>query len=108
MTKEPEGESQPDFISWPESGQPAASGTREGLSRLGGQDPYDLAEARFVAEVERLQQAGELRRPLQITTEEELDDHFDDLSRLYRQTCRQMGLTWPPPPIDPPLLPEQT
>jgi hypothetical protein len=100
MAKQQEGEPQPDFTSQPEPGQGVAGDTRDKLSRLDDQDPYDLAEAHFVAEVERLQQAGELRRASQITTEEELDDHFDDLSRLYRQTCRQMGLAWPPPAID--------
>jgi hypothetical protein len=100
MAKDQEGEPQPDFTSRPEPGQGVAGDSRDGISRVDGQDPYDLAEARFVAEVERLQQAGELRRASQITDEEELDDHFDDLSRLYRQTCRELGLSWPPPAID--------
>jgi hypothetical protein len=100
MAKKQESEPQPEFTSWPEPGQEAAGDTRDEISRLDGQDPYDLAEARFAAEVERLQQVGELRRASQITDEEELEDHFDDLSRLYRQTCREMGLSWPPPAID--------
>ena len=100
MAKEQDAEQQPDFISRTESGQPTPGDTRDGVSRVGDQDPYDLAEAHFTAEVERLQQAGELRRASQITDEEELDDHFDDLSRLYRQICREMGLAWPPPAVD--------
>lgn len=63
-------------------------------------DPYALAEAEFMRRVEVLQQAGEMRRASQIETEEELDEHFDALSRLYRQVCGEMGLPWPPPTLD--------
>lgn len=63
-------------------------------------DPYVLAEAEFIRQVEVLQQAGEMRRASQIETEEELDEHFDALSRLYRQVCGEMGLPWPPPALD--------
>ena len=63
-------------------------------------DFYEVAEFIFMSRVEQLQQQGEMSRPSQITTEEELDDHFDDLSRLYRQVCWEMDLAWPPPPID--------
>ena len=63
-------------------------------------DPYEVAELIFMARVERMQQQGEMSRPSQIISEEELDDHFDDLSRLYRQVCQEMGLEWPPTPID--------
>jgi len=63
-------------------------------------DPYEIALAVYELRVEQLTQAGELRRPSQITNEEDLDDHFDELSRLYRQTCLEMGLTWPPPALD--------
>ena len=100
MAKQQEGEPPPEFTSRPEAGQGVAGDPRDGLSRIDGQDPYDLAEAIFAAEVERLQQAGELRRASQIRNEEELDDHFDDLSRLYRQTCQELGLLWPPPAVD--------
>lgn len=61
-------------------------------------DPYDLAEAEFMRRVEALQEIGEMRRASQIQTEEELDDHFDTLSRLYRQVCKEMALPWPPLP----------
>ena len=63
-------------------------------------DPYEIALAVYELRVAQLTQAGELRRPSQIITEEELDDHFDELSRLYRQTCLEMGLAWPPPEFD--------
>lgn len=63
-------------------------------------DLYTIAEAEFMHRVEVLQEAGEMRRASQIETEEELDEHFDALSRLYRQVCGEMGLPWPPPPLD--------
>jgi hypothetical protein len=63
-------------------------------------DPYEIALVVYEFRVSQLTQAGELRRPSQITTEEELDNHFDELSRLYRQTCLEMGLAWPPPAFD--------
>lgn len=61
-------------------------------------DPYDLAEAEFMRRVEALQGVGEMRYASQIETEEELDEHFDALSRLYRQVCKEMALPWPPLP----------
>lgn len=62
-------------------------------------DPYVLAEVEFMHRVEVLQEAGEMLRPSQIETQEELDEHFDELSRLYRQVCGEMDLPWPPPAI---------
>ncbi len=62
-------------------------------------DPYEKAETVFKARVEQLQRIGLIRRASEITDEGELDDHFDDLSRLYRKTCLELGLRWPPPPI---------
>lgn len=59
-------------------------------------DPYVVAEAEFIARLKALQEMGRLRRPSQITDEYEQDDHFDDLMRLYRQVCWEMGLDWPP------------
>ena len=46
----------PEFTSQPKPDQADAGGTREELSRIDGQDPYDQAEAIYVAEIERLQQ----------------------------------------------------
>lgn len=63
-------------------------------------DPYEIALAVYEFRMEQLTQAGFLRKPSEITSEEELDDHFDELSRLYRQTCLAMGLAWPPPALD--------
>ena len=63
-------------------------------------DLYEVAEFIYAAKVEYLREIGELRRPAEITSEEELDDHFDELARVYRQVCLEMGLAWPPPPIN--------
>jgi hypothetical protein len=59
-------------------------------------DPYWLAEAVFIARLDALQEMGELRRASQITDEDELDDHWNDLTRLYRHVCWELGLAWPP------------
>lgn len=50
--------------------------------------------------VEQLKNSGELRRATDIADEEELDNHFDDLWRLYRQVYGELGLDWPPPLLD--------
>jgi hypothetical protein len=80
-----------------EAGEPRAP---EDLSTPSPPDPYQAAKTLFMARVERLQQAGQMLRPSEITSEEEQDDHFDQLARLYRQTCLEMGLAWPPPVLD--------
>jgi hypothetical protein len=61
--------------------------------------PYAVAEAIFNLRVEQLKESGLLRRVPEITCEEELDDHFDDLTRVYRQVYFELGLPWPPPVI---------
>jgi hypothetical protein len=71
-----------------------------GLSARQEIDPYDRAEAVFNARLEQLQREGKIRRASEIADEWEQDDHFDDLSRLYRQICLEMGLEWPPPAKD--------
>ena len=63
-------------------------------------DLYEVAELIYAAKVESLKEIGELRRAAEITSEEELDDHFDELARVYRQVCLELGLAWPPPPIN--------
>ena len=63
-------------------------------------DPYAVTLKVYQARVEYLKAIGKLRRPSQITSDEALDDHFDDLWREYRQVCREMSLAWPPSPID--------
>lgn len=63
-------------------------------------DPYEEALKVLNAERERLQQAGEMLRASEIGTEEELEEHFDQQSRLYRQICLEMGLAWPPPLLE--------
>lgn len=63
-------------------------------------DPHAAAEAIFNLRVEQLKESGMLRRVPEITCEEELDDHFDDLTRVYKQVYFELGLSWPPPVID--------
>ena len=53
---------------------------------------YAVAEAR----IESLKAAGLIRRVEEINDEWELDDHFDDLARVYKHTFRVLGLAWPP------------
>jgi hypothetical protein len=60
-------------------------------------DPYVAALTIYQAKVEELQQQGLLGRPSKFVHEWELEDHWDDLRRLYRQTCLELGLAWPPP-----------
>lgn len=62
--------------------------------------PYQVAEAIYNARIDHLKEIGELRKVTDITSEDEQDDHFDDLSRVYRQTCLSLGLSWPPPPLE--------
>ena len=59
-------------------------------------DPYQVALEVFEDRVEEMKQSGEIRRVSQITNDGELDDHFDDLVRVYGQVCREMDLDWPP------------
>jgi hypothetical protein len=80
-----------------EAGEPREQGD---LTNPSLPAPYQAAKALFTARVEHLQQAGQMLRPSEITSEEEQDDHFDQLARLYRQTCLEMGLAWPPPVLD--------
>ena len=62
--------------------------------------PYQVAEGIYNAKVDHLKQIGKLRQVTDITSQDEQDDHFDDLSRVYRQTCLSLGLPWPPPVTD--------
>jgi hypothetical protein len=60
-------------------------------------DPYTIAFAIGDLLLEYFQARGEMRRASEINSDEELEEHFDQLSRHYRWICRQMGLAWPPP-----------
>jgi hypothetical protein len=60
-------------------------------------DPYTIAEAAYSTRIDQLQQSGEVRKPSEITNPYDQEDHFDDLARLYKDTCLAMGLAWPPP-----------
>lgn len=62
-----------------------------------GIDPYTIAEAAYSARIDQLQKSGDLRKASEITNPYDLEDHFDDLTQLYKETCLAMGLTWPPP-----------
>lgn len=64
---------------------------------MSGIDPYTIAEAAYGARIDQLQKSGALRKPSEITDQDELDNHFDDLTQLYKETCLDMGLAWPPP-----------
>jgi hypothetical protein len=72
----------------------------EEVANLLADNPYLAAEAIFNARVEQLKEAGELRRLPEIRDEAELDDHFDQLARLYREACVELDLPWPPIPIE--------
>jgi hypothetical protein len=69
-------------------------GSREETS---GIDPYKIAEVVYGTRIDQLQKSGKLRKPSEISEQDELDDHFDDLTQLYKETCLAMGLAWPPP-----------
>jgi len=71
-----------------------------GLPSPAETNPYSNAEEIFNARVEVLKQSGEMRRLSEITDDWDLDDHFDQLSRVYRKTCIELGLPWPPIPIE--------
>jgi hypothetical protein len=60
-------------------------------------NPYEIALVIYGVRVDELRLEGLLPRPSDIATKAELDDHFAELSRLYRQTCLELGLVWPPP-----------
>jgi hypothetical protein len=62
--------------------------------------PYQVVEGIYNAKVDHLKQIGELRQVTDITSQDEQDDHFDELRRVYRQTCLSLGLPWPPPVTD--------
>ena len=64
-------------------------------------DTYKIAFTIGDLLLEYFQARGEIRRPSEITSEWEQDDHFEDLSDLYRQVCEFMGLAWPPPARSP-------
>ena len=57
-------------------------------------DPYSDARAVANAHVKQHQQKGLIVRPTQIETEEEQDDHFDDLDTFHQSACHQLGLPW--------------
>lgn len=70
----------------------------EALIGLPIKDRYKVAEVIYSARIEQLKQEGWLRRVPDIEDEWELDDHFDDLKRVYQEVYWEMGLAWPPPP----------
>ncbi len=50
--------------------------------------------------VDELKREGLIDRVEDITDDWELDNHFDSLARIFKQTFLERGLDWPPPPID--------
>ena len=77
----------------------------KGASNQAEFNPYQAAMEIYELVVEFMKQQGELRRPSEITSEAEMDDHFEDLRRVYQQTLIFLGLDWPPtdhdiPPVD--------
>jgi hypothetical protein len=71
--------------------------TPDHLSHSPPVDPYKIAFAIGDLLLDHFQAQGEIRRASEITNELEQDDHFEQLSQLYRQACELMGLAWPPP-----------
>ena len=61
---------------------------------------YAAAETIANVRIEQYKALGLLSRSEQITNEEEQDDHFDDLQRIHRQSCAELGLPWPPPSME--------
>ena len=60
-------------------------------------DPYDIAFNLVEAWKEALQKLGQMPRLSDLTEEEQFDDYHDELNRLHRQVCHDLGLPWPPP-----------
>ena len=71
----------------------------EALIGLSIENRYKLAEVIYNARVEQLKQERMIRRVSDIEDEWQLDDHFDDLKRIYQEVYWEMGLAWPPPPM---------
>ena len=69
----------------------------EALTGLSIENRYELVELIYRIRVEQLKQQGWIRRVPDIEDEWELDDHFDDLKRIYQEVYWEMGLAWPPP-----------
>ena len=59
--------------------------------------PYKLAFTIGDMLLEYYQERGDMRRASEIEDEFQQEEHFDQLSRLYRDVCEFMGLGWPPP-----------
>ena len=76
----------------PDSGQPDKNSSSQVEF-----NPYQSAMEIYELVVEFMKQRGELRRPSEITSEAEMEDHFDDLRRVYQQTIIFLGLDWPLP-----------
>jgi hypothetical protein len=60
-------------------------------------DPYDIAWNLVEAWKGALKELGQMPRLGDLTENDEYDDYHDELSRLYRQVCRDLRLPWPPP-----------
>jgi hypothetical protein len=65
----------------------------------GDRDLYAKARRRFAAKIVRLQGEGRLLKPAELP-DAALEAYFDHLDQLYGQICRELGLPWPPPPLE--------
>jgi hypothetical protein len=59
--------------------------------------PYDIAYNLVETWKEALQQLRRMPRLSDLKEDEDFDDYHDELNRLYRHVCNDLGLPWPPP-----------
>lgn len=78
-----------------------------GRSETPGIDPYKIAEAACGARIDELQKSGGLRKPSEITELYVAEDHFDESTQVFKETCLAMGLAWLPPYSNAENVPEE-
>lgn len=92
-------EHQPEGTSDPASATPLGEAREPGLDDKTLRDWYIAAEKIAEVRIEQYKTLGLLRRVEQLADEWEQDDHFENLARLHQQSCAELGLPWPPPPL---------
>lgn len=60
-------------------------------------DPYADAKVAYQSQLQTLIESGKVAVPSDSTDEADVDDYFDFLTYLYRESCAERGLCWPPP-----------